>query len=262
MELSRLLLLFSTLAFVGGLLHAIRALRNGMWKENRWHLVPMGIGFAFQCAFLYLRGQVHGRCPLTNLFEVFIFIGWCIVLLYFLVGATYRLSLLGVFTAPLVALLQTMALLSPIDHAVPPVAPGKVNPWLELHASVALIAYAAFALACITGVMFLLQDYLLKKHRIHALFYQLPPIHQLSKAIVRMVALGVVLLSLAMACTFKLNIPITSAKMLFSWGVLVLYAVILLLMWRRTLSAGNVAWLAVLGFFVPFISLWIVTGKV
>jgi hypothetical protein len=118
---------------------------------------------------------------LTNLFEVFIFIGWCIVLLYFLVGATYRLSLLGVFTAPLVALLQTMALLSPIDHAVPPMGSGKVNPWLELHASVALIAYAAFALACITGVMFLLQDYLLKKHRIHALFHQLPPIHQLSK---------------------------------------------------------------------------------
>lgn len=262
MELTRLLLLLSTLAFVGGLLHAIMALRNGMWKENKWHLVPMGIGFAFQCAFLYLRGQEHGRCPLVNLFEVFIFIGWCIVLLYFLVGATYRLSLLGVFTAPLVALLQTMALLSPIDHAVPPMGTGKVNPWLELHASVALIAYAAFALACITGVMFLLQDYLLKKHRIHALFHQLPPIHQLSKAIVRMVALGVVLLSLAMAFTFKLNIPITSAKMLFSWGVLALYGVILFLMWRRTLSAGNVAWLAVLGFFVPFISLWIVTGKV
>ncbi|MEY4485207.1 MAG: hypothetical protein RL693_2659 [Verrucomicrobiota bacterium] len=41
MELTRLLLLFSTLAFIGGLLHAIMALRNGMWKENKWHLVPI-----------------------------------------------------------------------------------------------------------------------------------------------------------------------------------------------------------------------------
>lgn len=261
MELTRLLLLLSTIAFVGGLVHAIVVIRAGAWKESRWHLLPMALGFAFQCGFLYLRGQAHGRCPLTNLFEVFIFIGWCIVLLYFLVGTAYRLSLLGVFTAPLVALLQSLALLSPLDTATDPALTGKVNPWLELHASVALIAYAAFALACITGVMFLMQDYLLKKHRIHALFHQLPPIQHLSKAIVRMVTLGVFLLAVAMATTFKLGLPITSAKLLFSWGVLALYVVILLLMWLRTLGARHTAWLAVLGFFVPFVSLWIVTTK-
>ena len=69
-------------------------------------LLPMALGFVLQSVFLYLRGQAHGRCPLTNLFEAFIFIGWCIVLLYFLVGTAYRLSLLGVFTAPLVSSLQ------------------------------------------------------------------------------------------------------------------------------------------------------------
>ncbi len=261
MDSTRFLLLLSTIAFVAGLVHALVVIRAGSWKESRWHLLPMAVGFAFQCAFLYERGQVRGRCPLTNLFEVFIFIGWCIVLLYFLVGAAYRLSLLGVFTAPLVALLQAWALLSPFDTAPKSAAPAKVNAWLELHASVALIAYAAFALACITGVMFLLQDRLLKKHRIHALFHQLPPIQYLSKAIVRMVGLGVLLLAIAMACTFKLNIPITNAKLLFSWGVLALYLVILYLMWRRTLGARHTAWLAVIGFVVPFVSLWIVTGK-
>jgi HemX protein len=261
MDPTRLLLLLSTIAFVGGLVHAIVAIRAGAWRESRWHLVPMAIGFALQCAFLSLRGQAHGRCPLTNLFEVFIFIGWCIVLLYFLVGTTYRLSLLGVFTAPLVALLQTVSLLFLRDDPVKPTLPGKVNPWLELHASVALIAYAAFALACITGVMFLMQDHLLKRHRIHALFHQLPPIQQLSRAIVRMVGLGVLLLGVAMASTFKIDVPITNAKLLFSWGVLALYAAILLVMWRRTLGARHTAWLAVLGFLLPFVSLWIVTPK-
>src|SRR5204862_2501027 len=138
-------------------------LHAGRWRESRWHLLPMALGFIFQCAFLYLRGRQHGRCPLTNQFEIFIFIGWSIMLLYFLVGAAYRLSLLGVFTAPLLAILQTLTLLFFRDDTVPPAPPGKVNPWLELHASVALIAYAAFALACITGVMFLIQDRLLKR---------------------------------------------------------------------------------------------------
>jgi HemX protein len=261
MELTRLLLLLSTIAFVGGLVHAIVTIRAGAWKESRWHLLPMAVGFVFQCAFLYLRGQAHGRCPLTNLFEVFIFIGWCIVLLYFLVGTAYRLSLLGVFTAPLVALLQTLAMIYLRDETTKPLPPAKVNPWLELHASVALIAYASFALACITGVMFVMQDHLLKRHRIHALFHQLPPIQHLSKAIVRMVALGVLLLGVAMATTFKLTVPITNAKFLFSWGVLALYSVILLLMWRHTLGARRTAWLAVIGFALPFVSLWIVTSK-
>src|SRR3569623_2041506 len=106
METTRLLLLLSTIAFLVALVHAIIAIRAGQWRESRWHMVPMAVGFALQSAFLYLRGQQHGRCPLTNLFEVFIFIGWSIMLLYFLVGAAFRLSLLGVFTSPLLAILQ------------------------------------------------------------------------------------------------------------------------------------------------------------
>jgi len=259
MEFTRLLLLLSTIAFVGGFVYAVAAIRASSWKENRWHLLPMAVGFALQCAFLYLRGEAHGRCPLTSQFEVFIFIGWCIVLLYFLVGATYRLSLLGVFTAPLIALLQTLALTMP--ERATPVERVQMSVWEHLHAPLAMIAYAAFALACITGVMFLFQDFLLKRHRIHALFYQLPPIHQLSKAIVRMVGLGVLVLGVAMAATFKIHAPITQAKLMTAWGVLILYIVIFLLMWRRTLTARQTAWLAVLGFIIPFASLWLVTGK-
>jgi ABC-type uncharacterized transport system permease subunit len=242
MELTRFLLLLSTLAFVAGLGHAIAALRAGRWQESKWHFAPMAAGFAFQCAFLYLRGERHGRCPLTSQFEVFIFIGWCIVLLYFLVGAAYRLSLLGLFTAPLIAILQTLALFMPDNPAT--VKRLDMTVWEHLHAPLAMIAYAAFALACITGVMFLLQERLLKKHRIHALFYQLPPIHHLSKAIMRMVALGVVVL-----------------KLTASWGILGLYTLILLLMWRHTLSARHTAWLAVIGFLVPILSLWVVIGR-
>ncbi len=258
MEPSRLLLVLATLAFLGGVIHAIIALKAGRWKESRWHLAPMALGFALQSAFLYLRGEQHGRCPLTNFFEVLIFIGWCIVLLYFLIGGAYRLSLLGVFTAPLVATLQIMALLSPFDQAAA-ARTSKVNPWLEMHASVALIAYAAFALACITGVMYLVQDYLLKHRRIHALFHQLPPINELAKAIRRMVLLGVILLSVALIFSFRINVPITNSKMIFSWCVLALYLVIQLLMWLRALSARQTAWLAVIGYLLPLASLWIVT---
>lgn len=256
METTRLLLLLSTVAFLAALVHAVLAIRAGQWRESRWHVAPMAVGFALQSAFLYLRGQQHGRCPLTNLFEVFIFIGWSIMLLYFLVGAAFRLSLLGVFTSPLLAILQTISLLAPFDQAE--ARHDKVNPWLELHAAVALIGYAAFALACIAGIMFLLQERLLKRHRINALFHQLPPIHALAKAIERLVLLGVILLSIALAAAFKINIPVTSAKLLFSWAVWLLYAGILIVMWRRKFTARHTAQLAIGGFAIVFISIWIV----
>ena len=85
MDTPRLLLILSTIAFAAAVVQALFALRSGSWKESRWHIIPMALGFIMQTGFLYLRGQARGRCPLTNQFEVFLFIGWCIVLLYFLV---------------------------------------------------------------------------------------------------------------------------------------------------------------------------------
>ena len=258
--MDRTLLLLATLAFLGGLVHAVISLRAGTWKENRWHWVPMAIGLVLQTAFLYLRGQQHGRCPLTNLFEVFIFIGWCIVLLYFLVGAAYRLSLLGVFTAPMIALLQALSLISSLDSSVP-AAKTAPNPWLEIHAAISLMAYAAFALSCITGVMYLVQARLLKKHRIHNLFYQLPPIHELAKVIQRLAVLGTLLLSIGLAASFPLHLPVSNPKLVVAWVVWSLYLGINIVMWAKMLSARQTAWLAVVGFVVPLVSLWIVIGR-
>ena len=131
-------------------------MRARTFQPSRFSFLAIGLGFIFQTAFLSIRGHALGRCPLTNLFEVFIFLAWSIALIYMLVGPAYRLSLMGAFTAPLVFLLQAFALIAPIDvrHAVKTPA----NSWLEFHASISIVAYGAFALACIAGVMYLVQE--------------------------------------------------------------------------------------------------------
>ena len=73
-------------------------------------------GFLLQTYFLYVRGELRGRCPLTNLFEVIGFLCWALVLFYLIVGTTYRLSPLGVLTAPLVCVLQVFALVASLDR--------------------------------------------------------------------------------------------------------------------------------------------------
>ena len=157
-------------------------------------------GFVLQTAFLSIRGHAVGRCPLTNLFEVLIFLAWSVALIYLLVGPAYRLSLMGAFTAPLVFLIQAFALIAPIDIRHPTKLPA--NSWLEFHASMSIVAYGAFALACIAGAMYLLQERQLKTHQIHSIFYHLPPLSDLFAAITRLLWWGFALYTLGLVSGF------------------------------------------------------------
>ena len=152
--MDRLLLVASTFCFLLAVVRTALLIRARTFSPGRSNFFAIVAGFLLQTAFLAVRGHALGRCPLTNLFEVFIFMAWSVALIYLVVGPTYRLSLMGAFTAPLVLLIQTFALLGPGDG---PRAPKmEVNRWLEFHASMSIVAYGAFALACIAGLMYFL----------------------------------------------------------------------------------------------------------
>src|SRR5437762_12002813 len=144
LPMERQLLLGSTLCFLVAVAHTVTTLRDGVFRPRRFNFFAIALGFVLQSAFLSVRGHALGRCPITNLFEVFIFLAWSVALIYLAIGPAYRLSLMGAFTAPLVFALQTFALVAPID--LPNSLRYAPTPWLELHASVSLIAYGAFAL--------------------------------------------------------------------------------------------------------------------
>ena len=204
-----------------------------------------------------MRGQELGRCPLTNLFEVFAFLAWSVALIYLLIGPAYRLSLMGAFTAPLVVLLQGFALLAPIDIRHPTKLPP--NPWLEFHASMSLIAYGAFALACIAGVMYLVQERQLKTHQLRSIFYHLPPLNDLFAAITRLLWLGFILYTLGLVSGFFVGQPLPRVQVVCAFGVWVLYAAILQGRHLRRLAPKRVAALCILGFSAALTLLWGIT---
>lgn len=259
MPTATLLLSLSTLAFLAGVVPAVAALLRGSWRKGRgYQLAAMLAGFILQTASVYVRGKDVAQCPMKSLPDILVFIAWSIALLYFLVGPAYRVSLLGMFTAPLLVAMHALAFALPGSFQ-PYAEKGRVLALVELHVAMALVAYAAFALACVTGVMYLLQERLLKKHRISGLFYELPPIQGLARAIQRMVLLGVLLMTVSLGTTFWLEGAVTGPKLMITWGVWALYTVMSLVIWRHALSPRQTAWLAALGFVVPFFSLWLVT---
>lgn len=236
--------------------HSLFALRRGSFRPGRFNLLAMGAGFAFQTAFLYQRGQIVHTCPITNLFEVLTFLGWSIVLVYLLVGPPYRLSLMGAFTAPLVLGLQVLALLSPIDTAAPR---GSGNPWIEFHAALSIIAYGAFGLAGIAGVMYVVQERLLKARKVSELLLNLPPISDLGAVNRRLIVTGLFLLTIAFLAGAAAGLSITGAKTGISFVIWTLYGTLLAMERLHLVAAGRVAGASIAIFLLALVTLPLVS---
>lgn len=251
--MERYLLAGSTLFYLLAFAYSLLLLGAGRFRSGRLNLCLVATGFVLQTGFLYLRGQACGRCPINNTFEILIFLSWSIALAYLVVGADYRISLLGAFTAPLVFALQVTALLGPSPAPVSRAA--SPDGWLELHASTSLVAYGVLALACVAGVMYIVQERQLKMRIPGSLFHQLPPITTLSASMRRLLWLGVGLLSVGAVAGFHVGVRPTPYKSAASLLVWVAYSGILLLWSLRKLNARRAAQACVAAFALALITL-------
>ncbi len=252
-------LVVATILYLGGFVHAFLSLRRGAYRHSWTAFGLIAGGFLCQCLFLYWRGQALGRCPITNPFELLTFTGWAMVLFYFIVGSAYRLSLLGAFTAPLAFLMQVAALMKPDPPAVS--AKGSPGLWTELHASLSLMAYGAFALAFVAGVMFLLQDRLLKKHTNLSLLRTLPPVHHLAKAMKRLLLTGTLILTVGIVAAYQMEKSPEAGKLIVVWIVWAAYVLLGVYEQWRGMSSRRAAWAAVGCFVLAVASLWFVTPR-
>lgn len=252
--MERQLLLGSTLCFLVAVVHTLATLREGMFRPRRFNFIAIVLGFALESAFLYVRGHALGRCPITNLFEVFVFLAWSLALIYLVIGPAYRLSLMGAFTSPLVLLIQGFALLAPIDIQHP--VRVAVNPWLEFHASMSMIAYGAFALACVAGVMYLVQERQLKTHQLHSIFYHLPPLTNLFSAMTRLLWVGFALYTAGLVSGFFTGGPLPRLKMICAFAVWIFYGTILQGRHLHRLAPKRIAALCILAFTAAVSVLW------
>lgn len=188
--------LFAVIAAVWGMMSVHRG------RRSRWTVSWMVAVLVCQVAFLALRGQARAACPLADLGEILVFLSWSLTLFYLLIGTAYRISLLGVFTAPVVMVFQICALLPGILNAHPVKIAGG-NPWHETHSATSVLGYGAFALASVAGVMFLVLDRQLKEQHLKSgLFRNLPPVRELLVSLGRLLWLGAGLLTIGIAAGF------------------------------------------------------------
>jgi ABC-type uncharacterized transport system permease subunit len=239
------LILATALATVGGAL-GIRSVRHG--SRSRWTVFWMVGAFLAQLAFLGVRGEQRGACPLRDIGEVLAFLAWSLTLFYLCVGPLYRVSLLGVFTAPAVVLFQLAALLPGMLDAVPRHA-QQVDPWREAHGALSVLSYGALALAAVAGVMFLMLNRLLKDHHLAGgLFKNLPPVRELVRLELRLMVVGFVLLSGGILSALMMHELGGGAHLLAAVGTWAAYAVLLVVQWLRGLTPRRLSEVAIMLF--------------
>jgi len=237
---------FALISYVIGFGYSLYSLVADKFLTPRLAFWAICAGFIFTNVFLFQRGHAIGRCPITNPFEVLVFMTWSMVLIYLVIGSSYRLSLMGAFTAPAASILLFFAVaLAPGEPVARRVT---LNPWLEAHTSFSMVACGAFALACIAGVMFLVQERQLKTRKPSSIFYRLPPIAELSVANSRLLWLGFILFTIGIGTGFLIGGRINWTQAAWSilvWGV---YGGIIAARVRHVVAAKWVAALSIIAF--------------
>lgn len=229
--------LLAVVAAVQGALCVHRGVRS------RWTVVWLLLSFLFQLIFLSIRSQQRGSCPLGDTGEILVFSAWSLTMCYLLVGSVYRLSLLGVFTAPLVSFLLGSAMLPGLMELHPEHA-KSMHVWRDLHAAFSVLAYGALGLSSVAAVMFLVLNRQLKDaHLTTGLFQKLPPVTELIFVVRRLLVLGFVVLSMGVFCgvMMKTTTDAVAKHLIVAFGVWGCYGLLLAVTFKRGLPPRKLA---------------------
>jgi HemX protein len=216
-------------------------------------------GFLLQTTGLYLRGLETRSCPLGNPFEILQFITWSLVVIYLAVGPAFRMSLLGFFSSGLAAGLGILSLVVSDWDAVRRVGLFGDNVWIELHAALAIFSYGAFGILALTSIMYLLQNYSLKHKKLAGIFGFLPSLYQLEQMNLRLLALGVAILSTSLligSVHWLGDVErLHSIKLPFTTAVWLAYLTVLVLRLRQKLISRPLAWTCIALYFLALLSI-------
>ena len=169
----------ATLLFGIGFLYNYFQLKS---KDSYSHTLTylfLLFGFVLQSIALYMRALVIHACPLGNTFEILQFIIWSLVLLFLLIRPVIKIKVLGLFIIFIAALASTISLSIPSLDSSYLNSLEASDPFIELHASLAIFSYAIYMLLAIVSSMLLIQQWGLKKQRFQGLFRHLPAVQKL-----------------------------------------------------------------------------------
>lgn len=177
---------------LAGLTYAA-AVYDRAWKGTAAWLVRL----ALLIHTLALAAQAWQAGTLfATLFDTILFLTWVIMVLYVLADQFWQVDSVGVFLVPLVILLLLSALAVPRGPSSE--IPGFSAARAMWHVFVAVLSYGLFTLACMSSILYLIQEKQLRRKEFRLAFQRLPSLESLDLLGFRLVLAAFPLLTLAM----------------------------------------------------------------
>lgn len=254
--------LLAVLIYGLSMMYSVFLWRHGFRRDNRVNYLLLLLGFGFHTSAMLLRGMRLDHCPVSNLYEATTFALWTIVLVYLVIGYWSRLRFLGAFASPILFAVGVFALMPSLD--VRAAANAQAPTFLtSLHAAVLSLAYGAFGLSAVAGLMYLTQERNLKFHKLKAVFSLMPPIQRLETVAGRMLVAGFILLSIGLAFGGYELTQLRNAesyrgdtKIIWSGIVWLLYLALIVMRWKYAQSGRRFALGAIGSFAFVLLTFW------
>ncbi|MFZ5449378.1 MAG: c-type cytochrome biogenesis protein CcsB [Thermodesulfobacteriota bacterium] len=159
---------------------------TGLWlayflvqRESYFHagVWVMAGGLGVHTLALIQQAWSLGHLPAATVGEALLLFDWILVAAFLLLIWRYPIKVLGALVAPLAALMISGTLLLPARHG--DITPLLKSFWLTIHICLTLMGYAALALACLGGILYLIQERQIKGKRFGFFYRRLPSLSQL-----------------------------------------------------------------------------------
>lgn len=175
----------ATVSFLGYLLRRAEAL-------SKVSLGITAVGFGTHTVALVARMVAASPPSPPSVHEALSFFSWMLIIVFLAVEFRHRIHVLGSFIVPLA--LVSLVSAAALPDTVPTLKPVFKTLWV--HVTLSMLGTVGFAVAFVAGVMYLIQDGLLKSKRFNVLYSKLPALDFLDRLNQQSIVMGFSLMTL------------------------------------------------------------------
>ncbi|MBM4053558.1 MAG: c-type cytochrome biogenesis protein CcsB [Planctomycetes bacterium] len=135
-----------------------------IWRSIPVKWISLGLlilAFCLNLTLVLKRSIEAGHPPFSNLYESLIFYACCTAFVYIIFEFVYNFRIVGALASILAMLILLYATLQ--DDTIRPIMPALKSNWMLVHVVTYMLGYAAFGIAFVTSIIYLVTKPFSKK---------------------------------------------------------------------------------------------------
>jgi ABC-type transport system involved in cytochrome c biogenesis permease subunit len=259
--MAHLFLILTIVAYCLSFVSYLRFLYSGKEASGRMATILLAAGLVTHYFALLERSRGLHTVPYHDLYGSMSLFGWLLALTYLGLEFYHRERSVGAFVLPFILAFFLAANLAPADRLAPPPARGVV---FAFHVTLSILAYAGFALSCVLSLIFLVENRLLRHHKLGDVVWRLPALELLERMSQSSVLIGLLSIGIGTILGFIWVDRLTGQywyydpKYVITIVVLLLYIAYLRLARTASWRGPRASRLCIFNFFVVILSFTVV----